>query len=86
MTGMVNHFSPYLTKHNKKTKTYMMLEIGTDTKMWLVKTGYWDANPPLLDNWISSSLSLNSLNTKRGQHMTLEIQVLAWDRHKNVAG
>jgi hypothetical protein len=33
---------------------------------------------------------LNSLNTKNIMHgvwrMTLEIQVLAWERHKNVAG
>jgi hypothetical protein len=29
---------------------------------------------------------LNSLNTKRLCHVTLEIQVLAWDRHKNVVG
>ena len=28
---------------------------------------------------------LNSLITKRPQHMTLEIQFLAWDRHINVA-
>jgi hypothetical protein len=56
MTGMVNHFSPYLTKHNKKTKTYMILEIGTDTKTWLAKTSYWDANPLLLDNWIYNTL------------------------------
>ena len=26
------------------------------------------------------------LNKKRSQHMMLEIQVLVWDRHKNVAG
>jgi hypothetical protein len=33
-----------------KTKTYMILEIGTDTKMWLVKTSYWDANPLLVES------------------------------------
>jgi hypothetical protein len=28
---------------------------------------------------------LDSLNTKRPQHMTTEIQILDWDMHKNVA-
>jgi hypothetical protein len=36
------------------------------------------------NNHLSPSLTEQ---TKKGpQHMTVEIQVLAWDRHKNVAG
>jgi hypothetical protein len=33
-------------------------------------------------------LHLKSLTNDKdvGKHMTLEIQVLVWDRHKNVAG
>ena len=29
---------------------------------------------------------MNSLSARKNMHMTLEIQFLAWDRHKNVAG
>ena len=35
---------------------------------------------------ITSHLNCTHSTQKTQQHMTLEIQVLAWDRHKNVAG
>ena len=41
--------------------------------------------PPILTRRTITS-PLNSLNIKKTRHMMLEIQVLAWDRHRNVAG
>jgi len=35
---------------------------------------------------MQNQLPPQSINTKTPQHMTLEIQVLAWDRHKYVRG
>jgi len=35
---------------------------------------------------ITSHLNWTHWTQKRPQHMMLEIQVLAWDRHKNVVG
>jgi len=44
-------------------------------------------NSPNINKTNNHLLSkLNSRNTKRSRNMTLEIQVLAWDRHKHVAG
>ena len=44
----------------------------------------WSTIPPISTKQTITS-HLNSLNTKQGDHdMTLEL--LAWDRHKNVAG
>jgi len=37
--------SPLNSLNTIGRQRHMMLEIGTDTKMWLVKTGYWDPNP-----------------------------------------
>ena len=41
---------------------------------------------PLISTKRTITSHLSSLNIKREQHLTLEITVLAWDRHKNVAG
>ena len=43
--------------------------------------------PPIsLSTKWSTTSCLKHLKTKRPWHMTLEIQVLSWDRHKNMAG
>jgi len=50
------------------------------------KLNQWSSVPPISTKRTITS-HLNPLNThKRPQHMALEIQVLAWDRHKYVVG
>jgi hypothetical protein len=44
----------------------------------------WSTMPPISTKRRITS-HLNPLNIKRPRHMTLEIRVLDWDRHKNVA-
>jgi len=44
----------------------------------------WQTIPPISTKWTVTT-HINSLNTERPRHMTLKIQVQAWDRHKNVA-
>ena len=46
---------------------------------------WWSSFPPISAKQTITS-HLNSLNTKWPWHMTLEIQVLTWNRHKNVVG
>ena len=41
--------------------------------------------PPYI-NKSNNHLYLKSLNVKRSHHMDMEIQILFWDRHKNVVG
>ena len=46
----------------------------------------WSTIPPISTKQTITS-HLNSLNIKQGDHdMTLEMELLPWDRHKNVAG
>jgi len=45
----------------------------------------WSTIPPISTKLTITS-HLNSLNIKIPRHMTLEIQDLTWDRHKNVVG
>jgi hypothetical protein len=40
----------------------------------------------LKDGRIKTYRTSKSLNTKKRQYMALEIQIIVWDRHKNVAG
>jgi hypothetical protein len=44
----------------------------------------WSTIPPISTKQTITS-HLNSLNIKQGDHdMTLEMELLPWDRHKNV--
>jgi len=45
----------------------------------------WSSIPPISTLRTITS-HLNSLNRNRPQYMTLEIQVLAWNRHTNIVG
>ena len=45
----------------------------------------WSTIQPISTKQIITS-HLKSLNRKKKRHMTLEIQVMAWNRQKNMAG
>jgi len=65
-----NHVDIHVGKHCKIIKR--------EFKQWL------STIPPVSTKWTSTS-HINSLNTKRPQHMTLEIHALALARHNHVA-
>ena len=64
-------WTPYSIQHN-------VIKLISD--LWRVG-GYSRFPPPI--NW---PLTFNHWTQKRPWHMTIEIEVLAWDRHKNGAG
>jgi len=67
--------------HNCMSLFYLYLHI-----MKRIFKQWWSSIPPTSTKRTITS-HLNSLNiTKRPWHMMLEIQVLTWDRHKNVVG
>jgi len=48
---------------------------------------WWSTIPPISQQTLTSHLqSLNTKTKKRPWHTMLEIQVMSWDRHANMAG
>ena len=43
-------------------------------------------NTPTNINKANDNFSFNSLNIKKATHITLEIQILAWDKYKKYGG
>jgi len=59
----------------------------------MTETIHWQYEIKELNSDVNNSNNINTNistqiieNQKRPQHMTKEIQVLAWDRHSNVVG
>jgi hypothetical protein len=80
---------PWKIIYKQPTDIHCIVRVVSRTS-WLLPLFYerqfkqcWLTIPPISTK--TNTVHLNSLNTKRPWNMTLEIQVIVWHRHKNVA-
>ena len=76
-----NSFSIQIAELYNTRKTNLNFIWASYTHIMKRKLKHWWSSIPTISTKQSSLI-----NTKRPQHVTLEIQALAWDRHKNVVG